>query len=184
MIKLKPAISLLAASVCLGAALYIVIWAGLPNPAENSGRDTQSYAAEAGSQAPAFTLRSPSLERVSLYPGAGFVTILNFWSTTCAPCRREMQDLQRLHDRHSDWLRILAVNLGESPDAVAAWRNELGLTFDLLLDPSLTVARRYQIRGLPTTYLLDDRLLIQNVYFGPVTYEHMLGEAERLAPHA
>ena len=95
-----------------------------------------------------------------------------------------MRDLQRLYDRHSDWLRILAVNLGESPEAVAAWRDEFGLEFDLLLDPLLTVARSYQVRGLPTTYLLDEDLRILNVYFGPVTYEHMLGEVERLAPSA
>ncbi len=182
MIKLKQAARLLAAFVCLGAAFIIVTRAGLPQPSKNRSRAEQFYAAELRSQAPAFALRNATLGQVALYPAAGVVTILNFWSTTCAPCRREMRDLQRLHDRHSDWLRILAVNLGESPEAVAAWRDELNLTFDLLLDPSLTVARRYQVRGLPTTYLLDEDQLIQNVYFGQVTYDHLLGEVERLAP--
>ncbi len=184
MIKLKQALSFLAAFICLGAALYIVIDAGLPNPNGNNRRLGANTIAAVGSPAPLFALRNLSHELISLQPSTGTVTILNFWSTTCAPCRREMRDLQRLHNHNPDLIRILAINLGESREAVTAWRDNLNLTFELLLDQSLAVAKRYQIRGQPTTYLLDERQIIKALYFGPLTYGQMLGDIQRLAPQA
>lgn len=181
MTKLKQALDLLAAFTCLGAALYIFLDAGLPAASGTSRGIETNYMARVGAPAPPFALRTVSNELESFQRRAGQVTILNFWSTSCSPCRREMRELQRLLDHHPDMFRILAINMAESRDSVAAWRDHLGLTYDLLLDPVLSVAQRYQVRGIPTTFLLDDRLTIQAVYYGPVTYDQVLGDAQRLA---
>jgi len=54
-----------------------------------------------------------------------------------------------------------------------AQTSELGLTFDILLDPMESVAQLYQIRGQPSTYLLDAKHRIQNIYFGPIRFEQL-----------
>ena len=175
MVNLKHIFRFLAALSSLGAALLIVIRAGLPQPMDNRYRDDTGYIAAVGWPAPPFALRNQSNELVSLESHTGAVTILNFWSTSCAPCQREMRDLQKLYVDNHDLLRILAINLGDSRQDISAWRDKLELSYDLLHDPALRTARRYGIRGLPTTYLLDERRVVAAVYFGPVSYDQMLG---------
>ncbi len=182
MVKLKQALSFLAALVSLGAALFIVIQTGLPRAMGNRHRPGASYIAAVGSPAPPFILRNQSNNLISLE--SGVVTILNFWSTSCEPCRREMRELQQLSEDIPDLLRILAINLGDSRPVISAWRDEYGLNFDLLRDPTFSVARRYQIRGLPTTYLLDERQIVRAIYFGPISYDQMLDAVQRLALQA
>ena len=80
-----------------------------------------------------------------------------------------MRDLQVIYDSYPSDLRILAVNLGESEQAVRRWVRQHGLTYDVLLDKQRTVASRYQVRGLPTTYVLDGDLLIRHLYYGQVS---------------
>lgn len=167
---------LLAGLGCLLAALALLIQAGLPERADYSGffGANMAYpAAEIGSMAPPFTLLTPNLDSFALAQVQGSITILNFWATWCRPCRTEMQELQNLYRAHPARIRILGINSGESPELVAQWTEELGLTFDILLDPLQSVARLYQIRGQPTTYLLDSEHRIQNIYFGRVSLEQL-----------
>ena len=167
---------LFAGFVCLLAALALLIQAGLPERANYTGffsADMAYTAPEIGSMAPPFTLLTPNLDSFALAQVQGNITILNFWATWCLPCRAEMQELQNLHRSHPARIRILGINSGESPELVAQWTEELGLTFDILLDPLQSAARLYQIRGLPTTYLLDSEHRIQNIYFGRVSLEQL-----------
>lgn len=183
MVRLKQALSFLAALVALGAALFIAIQTGLPKAMGNRYGPNAGYIAAVGSPAPHFVLRNQSNNLVSLESTAA-ATILNFWSTSCAPCQREMRELQQLYEDNPDLVRILAINLGDSQRDISAWRDEHGLSFDLLRDPTLDIARRYQIRGLPTTYLLDERQILRALYFGPVSYDQMLDAVQRLALQA
>ena len=182
MVRLKQALSFLAALVALGAALFISIQTGLLTAMGNRYGPNAGYIAAVGSPAPPFVLRNQSNNLVSLESGGA--TILNFWSTSCAPCQREMRELQQLYEDNPDLVRILAINLGDSQRDISAWRDEHGLSFDLLRDPTLDIARRYQIRGLPTTYLLDERQILRAFYFGPVNYDQMLDAVQRLTLQA
>ena len=178
---------LLAALLSLGAAFAILIHAGLPDRAEYTGfmTDSELYVApEVGSQAPPFKLQTPASEPLALNDFRGEITIINFWATWCQPCRREMRELQQLFDTHRGNLRVLAVNLAESADAVRNWSEQLGLSYDLLLDPHNDVAMRYQIRGQPTTYLLDAAHRIQQVYYGPVQIDTLKQDLANLGKGA
>ena len=112
------------------------------------------------------------------------ITLINFWATYCAPCRQESRDLQQLQDSHSGSIRVLAINMGERADLVADWQREIGLTYDLLLDPTLAVSQLYNVRGIPTTYLLDKEQRLRKVYYGPVTSAQLRDDIQRLAARA
>lgn len=172
MIRLKNIIRIFAALLCLGAAFLLLARKGLPNRLEISERASTSVSGGAlsiGSPAPAFQLSNLSGQSVALESAAGKITVINFWASYCAPCRQEMRDLQQLQIRRPDAIRVLAINMGESADVVAAWQRELGISYELLLDPTLAVSQQYMARGIPTTYLLDSGMRIRNVYYGPVT---------------
>ena len=182
MTRLRPIVRYLAALMCVGASFLLLARSGLPDRIDLSQDAKGSSAAlEIGSPAPPFELMNTLGQAVALEGIEGVPTVINFWATYCAPCRQEMSDLQQLHSSRPDSIRVLAVNMGEAADLVADWRSELGLSYDLLLDPALATSEQYLVRGIPTTYLLDSAGRIRKVYYGPVTYKQLDGDIQRLA---
>ncbi len=89
---------------------------------------------------------------------SGRMVLLNFWATWCAPCVMEMPSMQTLYDTFQDQgLDVVAVNVQENRDIVAAFIEEHGLSFPVLLDTSGRTTSSYAVRGLPTSYLIDRR---------------------------
>lgn len=169
MSRVSQCLHLAAALILLAAAGAIVLAAGLPQRAASSGirRADGSYIApEYRALAPPFTLSALDGSALSLAAVDEPLLILTFWATWCPPCKQELRDLQALYERQRGQLRVLAINLGESADAVRHWADALGLTYDILLDRAATVAMRYHIRGGPTTFLLDAQRRIQQLYIG------------------
>jgi peroxiredoxin len=173
----KRILFFVAGVIALTAALVIVVNGGLPERAQFTGQiqaDGLVAAPELNAIAPSFTLPALDGSQVSLERLRGSTVIINFWATWCEPCRVEMPILQAFYESHRDrGLRVLAVNLGETPEAVRAWVDEFGLTFDMLLDPQQTVAALYQIRGQPSTYVVSPSGIITAIYYGPVSEEQL-----------
>ena len=187
MSKLNHVLHLLAAFLSLGAAAAILTYAGLPNRADFSGfrqGGRLAVAPESGWPAPPFALLTPSSQTLALKQARGAVTIINFWATWCEPCQREMRELQALYEIYPADLRILAVNVGENAQAIRDWVAQLGLTFDILLDARGEVSNLYQVRGLPTTFVLDKDHVIRRVRYGPVHLESLLRDLARFGRKA
>ncbi len=49
---------------------------------------------------------------------------------------------------------MLAINIKESRDTVAAWVKQRGITARVLLDPEATVTRAYRVTHTPTVVLV------------------------------
>jgi thiol-disulfide isomerase/thioredoxin len=100
----------------------------------------------------------------------GRLLLLNFWATWCPPCIREMPSMSRLQQHFdSGDLSVVAVNVGESPEAIDSFRQRLDtpLAFELLLDESGSAFRELGIPGLPMSYLYDrDGNLLETVAGG------------------
>jgi peroxiredoxin len=106
--------------------------------------------------APDFTLVDAAGRRVSLKDFHGKVVFLNFWATWCGPCRDEMPMMEELHREFKDrGLAVVAVNFREDKQSVRKFFDELGLTFQALLDPDGDVGGSYGVISLPLTYLID-----------------------------
>ena len=97
------------------------------------------------------------------------VVFLNFWATWCPPCKEEMPSMERLYRRYKDkGFTILAVSIDAGgPAPVAAFVKKFGLTFPIGLDPKLSVANQYTVRGLPATFLIDRKGAVAAVAIGP-----------------
>lgn len=102
-----------------------------------------------------FTLPDLNGRKVRLKDFRGHVVFLNFWATWCIPCRAEMPAMEKLHREFKEkGLVILALNFRERPEEIKPFVRELQLTFPILLDRDGKVSDRYQVFGLPTSYLL------------------------------
>lgn len=129
-----------------------------------------------GEKAPDFTLTEPdSQEEVSLNQYADDMVLLNFWTTWCPVCGEEMPDLQQIEDEYEDEAIVLTVNIGESASEISSYMEEGGYDFTVLMDDDQETAGLYMVRGVPTTFILDDENnTILERHVGPMSYEQKL----------
>jgi len=150
--------SLLLAGLLLAGGLWAAV-----------GSDLPAAPIAIGQPAPEFRL--PALaegDEVSLEGLRGQVVLLNFWATWCKPCEDEMPAMERLHQALApEGLALVAISVDDGREKVAAFRDRLGLTFPILLDPSKRVARDYQSLRFPETYLIDREGTLVARYIGP-----------------
>jgi peroxiredoxin len=138
-----------------------------------------------GSPAPDFSL--PRLDggaALSLAELRGRVVLVNFWATWCQPCEAEMPALERLYRSLSGSpFELVAISVDEDAEAVKRFRDRLGLSFPILLDPERRVAERYQTFRFPETLLLDAEGRVVERYVGEKEWdaEAYLSRIRRLA---
>jgi cytochrome c biogenesis protein CcmG, thiol:disulfide interchange protein DsbE len=116
-----------------------------------------------GDVPPSASLRNLKGETVTI-PGQfrGKVVIIHFWAVGCSSCRVEMAAMESLNKAYSrKGLVVLAVNVGQSMDTVKKMTNSLGITYSVLLDSDKEMAQRYDVAGIPRTYLMDRRGIIR-----------------------
>lgn len=119
---------------------------------------------EVGDTAPdVFLFPAPNGVSAMLSDFRGKVVMLNFWASWCGPCRKEMPSMERMWQDYEDkGFVIVAVSVGESPDAVRNFVDELGLTFPIYLDPSKSAYAKYnKTGGIPQTYIIDREGIIR-----------------------
>jgi cytochrome c biogenesis protein CcmG, thiol:disulfide interchange protein DsbE len=119
-----------------------------------------------GYPAPDFTQTTLAGETISLAGLRGTPVVLNFWATWCDPCRREMPALQATAEQFDGQVLILGIDQGEAAPTVAAFIEEYGLTYPILLDEAFTVGDLYNVRGMPTTFFIDGDGIIRHLWVG------------------
>ena len=132
-------------------------------------------ATEIGRIAPSFTAPSPDGKQLALNDVKGKLTLIDFWASWCKPCRRENPNVVKVYNKyHSKGLEIISVSLDGSrnqKDPKAAWMKAIEddkLTWshvsnlNYFNDP---VAKAYNIRSIPATFLLDKdgRIVAKNL---------------------
>jgi thiol-disulfide isomerase/thioredoxin len=86
--------------------------------------------------------------RLALGPGEQGL-VVHFWATWCADCKTELPALGRAaRGCEGAGVRVVAVNVGESPETIAAFEAEQPIALPALRDPDGRAWRRFA-RGLP-----------------------------------
>lgn len=164
-------------------ALYVsILFAGLAwifISVDRAGTSTAGEipAPREGFLAPDFSLQTPEGKTVRLSELRGQAVLVNLWATWCPPCRSEMPAIQTLYEEYKDQgFEVLAVNMTyqDDPRAVLPFTQENDLTFPILLEETGEMARRYELRSLPSSFFINRAGFIQEVVIGGPMSEALL----------
>ena len=82
--------------------------------------------------------------------------LINFWASWCQPCREELPAIAELDALYrARGLAVVALNVHDSRDAALAMMAELDLALLYLFDDLGEMTTRYEVNGIPVTYLLN-----------------------------
>ncbi|MEK9711195.1 MAG: TlpA disulfide reductase family protein, partial [Thalassolituus sp.] len=100
----------------------------------------------------------------------------------CTPCRKSLPMLNELRNElKSDGFEVLAINVDETKEEARAFLKEVPVDYPTLFDDADTAAT-YELRGMPTAYLIDAQgnLHSQHVGFNPKDMPAIREEVRRL----
>jgi peroxiredoxin len=118
--------------------------------------------------APDFTLKDADGRTVHLSDYRGKVVLLNFWATSCGPCRMEIPWLTNLERRKKDrGFEVLGVALNEDGwDDVKPFLARMKVNYRVLMGDDRTSEAYGGIEAIPTTLLIDKQGKIASIHIG------------------
>jgi thiol-disulfide isomerase/thioredoxin len=124
----------------------------------------------AGQGQPAPLFRADPLqgkEVIELERYRGKVVFLDFWASWCAPCRQSLPALERMRQEHAAaGFEVIAVNLDEVPQDGLDFLEKYPVTYPTVRDPQGKLARLYDVRTMPMSYLIDRKGVVRHVHQG------------------
>jgi thiol-disulfide isomerase/thioredoxin len=163
-----------------------------------SGGSNAQLLPKVGEQAPELvTLREDGTPMI-LSQFRGEPVWINFWGSWCPPCRSEMPEIQQAYETLApQGLNIISISMREDPSKAIAYRDQVGATFPVYIDPSYLSSyidperdpelaaqmsqmhADWQVNNFPTHVFIDENGIVQRVILSQMTYEEAVeyGEA-------
>ena len=95
----------------------------------------------------------------SLGQPSGTVTLVDFWSSSCTNCQREIPELEAIYEKYKDYgLVVVGVHSPQQAyerdaSVVNASIEKLGITYPVALDPDLEAFKAYGATAWPTHFI-------------------------------
>lgn len=114
-----------------------------------------------------FTLKQTTGENVRLAEQKGKVILINFWASWCDSCFEAFPLLNAIYEKYkSQAFLVLGVNVDISVEMINRGLKIPLVNFPILMDPSKGVAQLYEVKDMPTTYIIDRSGRLRFVYKG------------------
>ena len=146
------------------------------------GKQGLRVAPEPGYVAPNFTLTDFQGKQLSLNDFRGKLVFVNFWASWCPPCKAETPDLVKMYHRYGSRISFLGVNLTGSDNALnaRAFIKQMGITYPVLMDTTLSVSQQYRVLGIPTSLFINRQGVIVARVTGAMSPTLMRHDFQRL----
>jgi len=86
----------------------------------------------------------------------GKVIYLDFWASWCGPCLKSFPWMNNMQEKyHQQGLVIISVNVDNSKALADEFLAEVPANFNVFYDPKGKVARKFKLKGMPSSYIID-----------------------------
>jgi len=128
-----------------------------------------AWALEAGAPMP--PLAAPALDDaaqpVSLAATRGDVVYVDFWASWCGPCKISMPVLEAMQQKYGKrGFRVIGVNKDVSVADARRFLRQVPVGFTLVHDGGDKLARAFDVKAMPSGYLVDRRGVVRYVHRG------------------
>ena len=97
----------------------------------------------------------------------GKVTYLSFYASWCGPCRRELPALTELHAKYSsEGFSVVGVGVDTDAEKSARMAKQYDVDYPVILDPRGKVLGLFDVKSMPTTYLINREGIIVDKLVG------------------
>jgi cytochrome c biogenesis protein CcmG, thiol:disulfide interchange protein DsbE len=88
----------------------------------------------------------------------GKVVLVDFWASWCVPCRHSFPWLNAMQAKYAErGLVVIGVNVDRERAEAARFLQEVPAEFRIVYDPNGTLASRYDLPGMPVSYVIGPR---------------------------
>jgi thiol-disulfide isomerase/thioredoxin len=102
---------------------------------------------------------------ISQYKGK--VLYVDFWASWCGPCAKSFPFLNEMHQQLKDQgLQIVGINLDENADDAKAFLAKYPASFDIKADVSKQCAKDFEVKAMPSSYIIDRNGKVHHVHLG------------------
>jgi cytochrome c biogenesis protein CcmG, thiol:disulfide interchange protein DsbE len=85
----------------------------------------------------------------------GKVVLVDFWASWCEPCRHSFPWLNAMHARYADrGLVVIGINVDRNRADADRFLQDVPATFPIVYDPAGALASRYDLPGMPASYVI------------------------------
>lgn len=133
-----------------------------------------------GDKAQAFTLPSIITDKShTLSEFKGKVVLLNLWASWCKGCKKEMPAFFDLKKANPKGFEIITVSVDDNPQKAShflkhiAKKKGFDTPFIVLHDTDKKVAKAYECRAMPSSYLIDKSGVIREVIIGSLNTQEI-----------
>lgn len=103
----------------------------------------------------------------------GQVLLVNFWTSWCPPCIREMPAIEFISRHMVDRpLQVIMVNVNEPPGILQRFTRLADAGIVVLRDPDGGAARAWGVTSYPTTYFFDTAGKVRDKILGAVDWDN------------
>jgi thiol-disulfide isomerase/thioredoxin len=107
----------------------------------------------------------------------GKVVYLDFWASWCKPCRESFPWMNGLLSKYpADKFTVITINLDAESSEMQRFLGKIPAQFDIYHDASGSIAEKFQLEGMPTSYLIDASGKVVSKHIG--FYTSKIGEYE------
>lgn len=104
----------------------------------------------------------------------GQYVVVNYFAEWCAPCLRELPELNEFHEHYGEQVRLFGVSFdGLDNEALAQLRTEYNIQFPLIQSEPVPYLPFPQPNALPATYIILPSGEITGPLFGEQTIESL-----------
>lgn len=86
----------------------------------------------------------------------GKVIYLDFWASWCGPCRKSFPWMNKIQSTYSpEQFTVISINLDNDKALAKAFLHTLPASFPVIYDPKGQLAKKYKVKGMPSSYLIN-----------------------------